>query len=148
MKHILIILLLAVCPVIASAQIESPVSWSYGAKKISAGEAVIFLKATINQGWHIYAQHMADGGPVRTTFTFTPSPDYSLLGATLEPVPVSRFESVFNMQVNYFEHTVIFQQKVKLNTGQTVVKGACNYMACTDEQCLPPADFSFSIPVK
>jgi hypothetical protein len=39
-----------------SAQILKPVKWSYGAKKISATEAVVFIKANIDGGWHLYSQ--------------------------------------------------------------------------------------------
>jgi hypothetical protein len=35
------------------AQIEDPVKWSYAAKKVSSTEAVVLIKATIEDGWHI-----------------------------------------------------------------------------------------------
>ncbi len=131
-----------------NAQILKPVSWSYGAKKINATEAVVFLKATIGEGWHVYSQHVKDGGPVKTSFTFNPSDDYSLDGATVEPTPISRYEKSFGMEVGYFEHSVIFQQKLKLKTGATSVKGTLRYMTCNDSQCLPPESIDFDIPVK
>jgi hypothetical protein len=37
----------------SKAQILTPVHWSYGAKKISSTEAVVFIKATIDNGWHV-----------------------------------------------------------------------------------------------
>lgn len=63
-----------------SAQIKTPVKWSYAAKKINTKEAVVLIKATIEKGWHIYSQHIKPGGPVPTTFTFTKSSDYTLSG--------------------------------------------------------------------
>jgi thiol:disulfide interchange protein DsbD len=132
----------------SKAQILTPVHWSYGAKKISSTEAVVFLKATIDDGWHVYSQTVKDGGPIKTSFTFTPSKDYSTIGSTIEPKPISKMEKVFNMEVGFFEKSVIFQQKIKLNTGQTTVKGTLEYMTCNDHQCLPPDDIEFSIPVK
>src|ERR1700760_314449 len=98
----------------ASAQIETPVTWSYGAKKISPTEAVVFLKATIQDGWHIYSQTVKDGGPIKTSFTFAPSTQYSLVGKPVEPTPMTKYESAFSMNVSYFEKSVIFQQKIKL----------------------------------
>lgn len=132
----------------SKAQILTPVHWSYGAKKISPTEAVVFIKATIDDGWHVYSQTVKDGGPVKTTITFTPSKDYSTIGSTIEPKPISRMEKVFNMEVGFFEKSVIFQQKIKLNTAQTTVKGTLEYMTCNDHQCLPPDDIEFNIPVK
>jgi hypothetical protein len=130
------------------AQILTPVHWSYGAKKISKNEAVIFIKATIDDGWHVYSQYVKDGGPIKTMFTFTASSDYTLEGKTIEPTPITRNEPVFKMDVSFFEHEVVFQQKIKLKTGQATVKGTLEYMTCNDHQCLPPDDIDFSVPVK
>ncbi|WP_207515143.1 protein-disulfide reductase DsbD domain-containing protein [Longitalea luteola] len=131
-----------------TGQILKPVRWSYGAKKTSATEAVVFIKATIDEGWHLYSQHVAEGGPVKTTFTFPASKEYTLNGSTQEPKPIVRMESAFNMQVAFFEKSVIFQQKIKLKKQQTTVKGSVEYMTCNDEKCLPPDTQAFSIPIK
>jgi hypothetical protein len=130
------------------AQILTPVHWSYAAKKINKNEAVVFLKATVDNGWHIYSQTVKDGGPVKTSFTFTPSASYVLIGNTIEPTPITRNEKVFNMDVSYFEKSVIFQQKISVKANQTIVKGTLEYMTCNDKQCLPPEDIEFSIAIK
>ncbi|PWS27937.1 sugar transporter [Pedobacter yonginense] len=132
----------------AFAQIEKPVTWSYAAKKISKTEAVLYIKANIEDRWHIYSQNIKDGGPVKTTFTFSPSKDFSLLGKTTEPKAIVKYESTFKMNVSYFEKSVVFQQKIKLNKAATVVKGKVEFMVCNDKQCLPPEEVEFSVPVK
>ncbi len=133
----------------AQAQILTPVHWSYAAKKTSATEATVFIKATIDAGWHIYSQNMKDGGPVQTTFTFAPATAYTLVGKPQEPAPITRQEKTFNMEVSYFTNSVIFQQKVKLTgKGPVAVKGKLEFMACNDQKCLPPDEVAFSIPVK
>ena len=134
--------------VAANGQIEKPVTWSYGAKKTGPNEAVLFFKATIDDGWHVYSQHVKEGGPVPTKSTFTASKDYALDGPTTEPQPIKRMEKVFNMEVGFFVNTVIFQQKIKLKAGQTKINGQLEFMTCNDMQCLPPEDIDFSIPVK
>jgi uncharacterized membrane protein YqiK len=52
------------------------------------------------------------------------------------------------MNVSYFDNSVVFQQKVKLNTNETTVKGTLEYMVCNDKQCLPPTEVAFNIAVK
>lgn len=131
-----------------SAQILNPVKWSYGAKKLSATEAVVFIKATIEGGWHLYSQTVEEGGPVKTTFTFPASKEYTLNGTTKEPKPIVRMEPAFGMKVAFFEKSVIFQQKVKVGKFPATVKGAVEYMVCNDEKCLPPTEQAFSIPIK
>jgi thiol:disulfide interchange protein DsbD len=131
-----------------SAQILTPVKWSYAAKKTGPNEAVVFIKATIDDGWHIYSQNIKDGGPIKTSFAFNPSKQYAVIGKTTEPTPVTKYEKSFSMNVSYFEKSVIFQQKVKLTAAQTTVTGKLEYMTCNDQKCLPPDDIDFSIPVK
>ncbi|WP_295721690.1 protein-disulfide reductase DsbD domain-containing protein [Mucilaginibacter sp.] len=149
MKKITIVAIALVLFAIQSkAQILQPVRWSYAAKKTSATEAVVFIKATIDEGWHVYSQFVKDGGPVKTTIDFTPSKAFTLVGKTIEPQPITRMEKVFGMEVGFFEKSVIFQQKIRLKAKQTTVSGKLEYMTCNDQKCLPPDDIEFSIPVK
>jgi DsbC/DsbD-like thiol-disulfide interchange protein len=148
MKKISLVIVILLMNAAAYAQIESPVKWSYAAKRLSPTEAVVFLRATIQDGWHIYALNLKDGGPIKTSFTFTPSKEYSLDGKTAEPAPVTKYEPSFKMDVTYFEKSVTFQQKIKLKSANAaVVKGKLEYMTCNDKKCLPPDDIDFSIPV-
>jgi thiol:disulfide interchange protein DsbD len=148
MKKIALILIGSFIQLCAYAQIETPVKWSYAAKKTGPNEAVLLLKATIEPGWHIYSLHIKDGGPVKTSFTFNKSAAYILTGKLTEPKPTVHFEKSFGMDVSYFEKEVIFQQKVKLKKPSATVKGSLEFMTCNDHKCLPPADIDFSIPVK
>jgi len=130
------------------SQILKPVTWSYAAKKTSPTTATVFIKATVDQGWHLYSQFVKDGGPVKTTFTFPAAKDFTLVGKTIEPKAVTKYEATFKMDVSYFENAVVFQQKVKLKGKNAVVKGSVEFMVCDDKQCLPPEQVDFSIPVK
>jgi DsbC/DsbD-like thiol-disulfide interchange protein len=148
MKKIFLLITAFVITAGAYAQIETPVKWSYAAKKISNTEAVVLLKATIQNGWHIYSANLKDGGPIKTSFTFSPSKEYALVGKVSEPAPLTKYEKAFSMNVTYFENSVVFQQKIKLKSAKaTVVKGQLEYMTCNDKKCLPPDDVDFSIPL-
>ncbi len=149
MKKIIFALALTLFFLNADAQMLTPVKWSYAAKKVNATEAIVYVKATIEEGWHVYSQFVKEGGPVKTTFTFPASTKYTLVGKTVEPKPISRMEKTFNMEVGFFEKSVVFQQKIKLK-GKTpvTVKGTVEYMTCDDHQCLPPENVEFSVTVK
>lgn len=148
MKNLILLTIGILFSLSASSQILKPVKWSYAAKKTSKTEATLYLKATIDEGWHIYSQNIADGGPVKTSFTFAPSKAYKPVGKTIEPKPIVKFEKSFDMNVSYFERSVIFQQKVKLTGPTATVKGTLEYMVCDDSQCLPPEEVEFSVLVK
>jgi hypothetical protein len=132
----------------ASGQILHPIHWSYASKKISNTEAVIFIKATIDNGWHIYSVSQKDGGPLKTGFIFLPSRKYRMIDSIDEPLPTTKYEKAFSMNVSYFEKSVIFHQKVMLTSKDAVVRGKVNFMTCNDEKCLPPDEVTFSIPIK
>lgn len=150
MKHIkklsLVVLFSLSCTV-AFAQFTSPVSWSYRADRISKTEAMLSIKATINEGWHIYSQYGKVDAPIKTRFVFTPSKAYTLVGKTMEPTPISKYEKVFGTNVNYFQGSVIFRQKIVLKTGTTAVKGTVEFTTCDEKSCLPADQVAFSIPV-
>jgi hypothetical protein len=149
MKRLLIIVVLsAYISFAAKSQIVKPVTWSYAAKKTSATTATIYLKATIEEGWHLYSQFVKEGGPVKTTFTFPKAKNYSLIGTTTEQKPIERYEEMFKMKIGYFETSALFQQKVKLIGKKTIVKGKVEFMVCNDKQCLPPEEVEFMITVK
>ena len=109
---------------------------------------MLFLKADIDEGWHIYSAYQPEGGPVKTTINFTSGEDFTLLGKIAEPKPVTKYEKAFEMDVKYFTKAVIFQQKIKLKDKTVVIKGELEYMVCNDQKCLPPETINFSIPVK
>ncbi len=148
MKKLILTLFVALFSAATYAQIQDPVSWSYAAKRTSATEATVYLKATIEDGWHLYSQFVKEGGPVKTTFSFAKSPAFTLVGRTVEPKPIKKYEPTFKMEVSYFEKSVLFQQKVKLKGKTAVVKGKLEYMVCNDHECLPPSEVEFSITVK
>jgi DsbC/DsbD-like thiol-disulfide interchange protein len=148
MKYLILFLTALSFSLTANSQILKPVKWGYVAKKTSATEATVYLKASIEDGWHIYSQYVASGGPVKTSFAFDPAKTYKLVGKTIEPKAIVNFEPNFSMNVGYFEKSVIFQQKIKLTGKTAIVKGSLEFMVCDDTQCLPPETINFSIPVK
>ncbi|AYB33616.1 protein-disulfide reductase DsbD domain-containing protein [Chryseolinea soli] len=145
-----IVLMVAVFLICATsfAQILKPVKWSYASKRINDKEAIVFIKATMEKGWHIYSQTVPAGGPEATSFSFSASNDYKLKGKTSEPEPITRFENAFKMKLSYFENAVVFQQRITQVGGSPTVKGTVVYMVCNNMQCLSPDEVEFSLPVK
>jgi len=141
----LLLLLVVFAGRVANAQIEGHVTWAYGAKKTGATEAVVMLKATIDNRWHIYSTKMNTGAA--TAFKFTTSKQYAMVGKIAEPNPINRYDNSAKMNLLYFEKAVVFQQKIKLKAKAATVKGNLEYVACDDHKCLPPETFEFAIPV-
>ncbi|MBP1617854.1 MAG: Protein-disulfide reductase [Bacteroidetes bacterium] len=145
----ILVMLLLVTSVVCNAQIQNPVKWSFASRSTGVGEAELVLTATIENGWHLYSQFIAEGGPVPTSFKFEKSADYELVGKVKETSTVIKaFEKAFNMDIAYFANKAVFVQKIKLKKSQVAVKGSVEFMVCNDEQCLPPDEHPFTISLK
>ena len=149
MKRYFLTVLLLVAAVLVKGQVLEPVKWSYASKRVSASEAVVYVRASIEKGWHIYSTVQPDGGPMKTSVRFVPVSGVKLLGKVSESRPLAKFEQSFGMQVLYFDGSAVFSQRVKIPVGKSVVvKGSVEFMACDESRCLPPSVVEFSIPVK
>ena len=145
-KHF--ILLFFISSTLIQAQ-DNPVHIKLSNKKVSACEYDLIFTASIDEPWHMYSLNkLADDGPNPTVFTFTKSKEYELVGKVKQGAPLKEFDKVFEMNVEYFKHTAIFTQRVKLVTDKKIsIKGKYEYQACTEEKCIfPPADnFEFNL---
>ena len=130
----------------AHAQLLEPVKWSYLSKKLKNNEAEVYIKATIAPGWHIYAMQFNEP-PMNTSFRFTSSPSYALIGKVKEPKSVAKYDKNFKKNLYYFEKEVVFTQRIKLLKAKSTVNGVLEFMACNDKSCLPAREVPFQIAV-
>jgi thiol:disulfide interchange protein DsbD len=148
MKRLFIALLLFAAPVLANAQIENPVKWSFASKKINDKTYELHMTATIEPGWHLYAQEAGEG-PVPTSFKFSKNPLVVTTGRVKEDGKLHKaFDKNFDSELKYYENQVNFVQTVTVKgKAATKVKGSVEFMVCDDHQCLPPKEIEFAIGV-
>lgn len=145
MKKLLIFLITGIATQLTYAQVESHINWAYAAKKTAATDANVLLKASLDEGWHIYAVN--EDAPIKTKIKFAPSASYKTVGNIIEPKPISTYNADAKMKLTYFEKSVKFQQKVKLTGKKASVKGTLDYVVCNDYKCLPPESIQFTVPI-
>jgi len=133
------------------AQVEHPVKWAYGEKKIGINTYEIHLRATMEDGWHVYAQKQpANSISVPTSFKFKSEYNFILIGKPKELGKLITFNDP-NSGLGAYEYsgTVDFVQMVRVtNPSVTSITGRLTYQACTDHKCLSSENVEFSIPVK
>lgn len=147
MKKLLVALCMFALPVLAVAQEENPVKWEFSAKNVGGQNYEVTAKATIEKGWHLYAQDAGEG-PIPTSFTFTKNPLVAVTAG--KPKEVGKlhkaFDKNFNSELKYYENAVAFVQKVTVKgKAATKLKGSVEFMVCDDHQCLPPAIIPFTV---
>lgn len=125
-------------------QAQEAIQWDF---KYNQKTKQVEIIANINEGWHLYSQFIQnDVGPVPTTITFKSSDDFQLIGAVAEPKPVQKYDENFEAMLDFFEHKVVFTQKIKAKKA-TTLEGSVTFMVCNDAMCLPPVDKKFKIEI-
>lgn len=130
------------------AQVENPVKWTYASKKVGDKTYELQITATLQKGWHIYAQDAGEG-PEATSFSFTANPLFKLEDKVKEKGKLLKeYDPNFKSVLKFYGDKVVFVQKIKMKTVvPTVAKGTVTFMVCNDKKCLPPKDVPFSIKV-
>ncbi len=130
-----------------SEETKDPIQWSQEVWINKDGTSTITFNAIIEEGWHLYSQNLdtAKIGPIPTSFTFTESEDYTLIGNVMEGVPVVEFDTNFEMEIAMFENTAAFSQQIKLKGESGTIEGNISFMVCNDEQCIFPPEYAFTI---
>jgi len=106
-----------------SAQVVSPVKWTFSQRKISEKEIELSFKATIDQGWHLYGTDLPDGGPVSTSFKFSKDSTNFVLDGVLTSTsqPIKQFDKIFNLQLSYYALEAHFVRNVRILSDKAFV---------------------------
>ncbi len=132
-----------------SAQVVSPVKWSFSQKKISDKEIEVSFNAAIDHGWHLYGTDLPEGGPVSTSVKFAPDSTNYRFGDALTSLtkPTKTFDKIFNLELSYYALEAHFTRRISLLTDRPfTIKGSIEYQSCNDETCtMDEVDFSFPV---
>ncbi|MBX5439763.1 MAG: cytochrome C biogenesis protein, partial [Thermoflavifilum sp.] len=90
------------------AQLLNPVRWNFSTEKINDSTYALHFRASIDPGWHIYAQDAGEG-PIPTSFHFQSLQGWKRVGAVQEHgEKIAHFDGAFGTVLKYFEHEVDF----------------------------------------
>lgn len=123
-----------------SAQILEPVHWKTEVRKVDDETLLLFIKAKLDSGWHIYSQNINEGGPIPTTITFTDKDvnenrKWKEIGKA-----ETAFDSTFSMNLTYFGEEVVFAYSIPAVDAKRELKANIRFMVCDSEVCLAPTD--------
>ena len=132
----------------ASSQIYDPATWEFDYEKSGDNQYEIIITAFIEEGSHIYAMSVPDGGPIPTSFSFDTLAGYKLEGDTREVTPpVEKMDEAFGFKIKTHSKKAEFRQKVISADPSFTVKGYLNFMACNNVTCSPPKDVEFEVKI-
>ena len=130
--------------------IRDAVTWSRSVEDKSPTEKVLVFTATVKDPWHLYGTELPKGGPTPTHLLVDKIEGAELVGGlTSTQKPIEKYDPNFEMTLRFFSGKVTFRQKIRITDPKKFAfVGAIRYMACNDEQCLPPANWEFTVQPK
>lgn len=146
MKKVLSFMLLLMIAWAAEAQILTPVKWEIKLEDSDSSVKTLLFSAKLDNGWHLYDMNLPEGGPISTSFNYETLKGAKTVGS---PVPSKKattvYDEQFEMNLSWYAHEVSFTQKLEITNPKAFkVEGYVEFMACNDENCLPPDKESFS----
>jgi|ERR1043165_865372 thiol:disulfide interchange protein DsbD len=156
MKKILVFLLLLPFALwfTASAQILTPLTWTWKTEQVGPGEYNLIFTAKIQKGWHTYTQYMNAGdmaSPIPTSLTFdTKNKDVKLIGKAKESgtKPRTAADPIFdNLVITSYEKDFTLVQRVKV-LKDTRLTGMITTFSCREGACVAPIDDEFTFVLK
>lgn len=140
-KSFLVAILLVVSSV-GFGQMVEPVKWKASVINLPNNEAEIEVKASIDAGFHLYSiQPSTDPNvfalPTELKLKADPA-NFELIGQTTEGKYITHYDDMQGGEVNYFENSAVFKQKIKiLGTAPFTIKGTIDGQSCNDRACYP-----------
>ena len=115
----------------SNAQIFNSVSWETNLKEIETGLFELSITTKIESRWHLYDTENRENGPFPTSIYFEIPENISLFGDLQRQKPIVKYDSIFEMNVGYYENQTTFTQKIKLQNHLDSVNVLISYMAST-----------------
>ncbi len=142
-------LCLALTTVLSLSAQESIVTWSSELKQISKEEYQIQLKADIQDGYHIYELGPDEDSAVNPTLiTFEIADGIEKVGELKSLTEPHRYyDELFMAEISYYEGAPIFTQNFKITGNGGKVGIAIEYMACSENSCLPPEEVELEVNI-
>lgn len=123
------------------------VTWECTLKRKSADEGEILVKGKIVQELQMYEFGSTTKSPIKMSYKFQPDNSYQLVENISQLQPLRKFEKLLGIPITYFENEAEFDQKIKLKGKDGTIKGAIQFMQCSEQIYFVPQDFGVSLKI-
>ncbi|MEQ9301648.1 MAG: cytochrome c biogenesis protein CcdA [Cyclobacteriaceae bacterium] len=143
MRHFITTVIFIISAFWGHGQILQPAAWSIEASKQEpkVGEQItLSFKVVIDQDWYLYSNDFdPDLGPMLTEIVFSEDKSFELVGEVTAVGAKTKYDDIWEGDVNYFTGTALFTQEVKVITLPLNIAGEYFYQVCSDidGKCIP-----------
>lgn len=135
-----------------AAQILEPATWhcKLSKQEIDQGDVIdLVFEIGLDDTWLLYSNiQNYELGPLPAVFEFETNQDYELINDIIPVGFKTKYDDVFEVNVNYFDGKAEFRQKVKILSKNAIIKGYYEYQVCSmiNGKCIMGEDdFEFNI---
>ena len=120
---------------------------------VHAGEVTtLIVDMKIMKDFFVYSSH-PEKSLSPSSIEWQDSSYFSVIGILLEPVPKTKYDPMFEMNIGYHTNEIQFSQDLKIanniKPGSYVLNGTFVYQACDPRKCIPHwDDFSIQMTVE
>ncbi|MEO0340014.1 MAG: protein-disulfide reductase DsbD domain-containing protein [Bacteroidota bacterium] len=139
-------MLICLFPIALLAQ-PNVVEWTFEVNKTNDQSYEITITGDIDKGWYVYSQYLNDDeGPIPTSVNFTEQAGYKLIDKAEESGnKIEGYDNIFMMEITKYKEKFVITQKIELTQKIDQLSGYLEFMACDEEQCLPPKQLDFTV---
>lgn len=131
----------------AFSQSQNPIKWRMNVRMTTPSEGEVIIKATLDQGWHLYGMKMPEGTAKPTVFDFAGTTGVKWSSdITPSQAPKMFFDPIFSVQVPWWDASVTFRRKFRVDNAVATPSVTCKitFMGCNNQSCLAPSSVSFT----
>ncbi len=134
----------------AQNEVLDPVKWDYEVLAVDSNEITIKFKATIEEGWKVYSQFIKGDGPIPTSVNFDNEElqKNKLTATESGSNKVEELDELFDLHLVKFKDNLFLTQKINNIQNLKMITGHIEFMTCTNELCLFPEPYQFTINLK
>lgn len=138
---------------VRAADSGDPVTWTLDPVAVSgkAGRAVVNLRGTIREGWHVYALKQAATGPTPLVVSVEQNVAATAAGAPVGSKPVVANDPAFGFVTPFYVRSVNVAVPVRLRPnlapGQHAIPISVRYQSCDGRICVPPKTVHLTVPI-
>lgn len=149
MKKFILLNILLLSRFTLPAQELDPVKWTHNVIRQENNIRIVFT-ANIEDGWYLYGQELADGGPIPTSFHFETDGEllFPKFAEEKSEFIIENYDEMFGMNLKKFKQEVVFTYTLKTTSKIETIKGYLEYMCCDSTQCLAPKIIEFNLKTK
>lgn len=149
MKRFITFIVMAIAFIAANAQMVTPITWNARVNMDSETEGYVVLNAQIEDGWHLYALTLPDGGPNPTKITFETTPGIKLEGGVIPSRgPIEKVDMIFHLKLGWWDSDVQFKQRFKVvSPGDNKITASVSFQGCNDRTCIAPSSEDFTLSI-